>query len=132
LANEGNLIPAKPGEIRNPKGRTKGVKNTATIIKKVLNTKIQLDKHPLTKKFGAKMTVREMITLAMVKAASEGNVTAFNTLIERIDGKVPQKLQADTGETGPMILCWEGEEPQQVVPAEEPTPPTLPAEVVDE
>jgi len=40
MANDENLIPAKKGEIRNPKGRTEGSLNLKTIMKKILETKL--------------------------------------------------------------------------------------------
>ena len=36
MANEQNLIPAKKGEVRNPNGRPKGVKNWHTIVQDIL------------------------------------------------------------------------------------------------
>lgn len=36
MANEGNLIPAQKGEVRNPAGRTKGSKNRSTIVRELL------------------------------------------------------------------------------------------------
>lgn len=35
MANEQNLIPAKKGEIRNPKGKPKGTKHLSTIIREL-------------------------------------------------------------------------------------------------
>lgn len=37
MANEGNLIPATKGEVRNPNGKPKGTKNLSTWIKELLN-----------------------------------------------------------------------------------------------
>ena len=36
MPNEQNLIPAKKGEIRNPKGRGKGARNRKTIVREWL------------------------------------------------------------------------------------------------
>ena len=48
MPNEQNLIPAKKGEIRNPKGRGKGARNRATIVKQWLDV-IEKTKNPITK-----------------------------------------------------------------------------------
>lgn len=37
MANEQNLIPAKKGEVRNPKGKPKGTKHISTWIQEILN-----------------------------------------------------------------------------------------------
>lgn len=85
-----NLKPVKPGEIRNPKGRGKGNLNTATIIKKFLLSKELLEKDPITGK-PCKRTQLEIMTLKMIQEARNGNVQAFNTLLDRVDGKPVQK-----------------------------------------
>lgn len=107
--NPENLIPIKKGEVRNPKGKPKGTKNWSTIIKKAMNTKVNIKEHPLTKKPGVKMTVREMITFAMIKEAAAGNVSAFEKLADREQGKVMQKVEASGSEGGPIILRWADE-----------------------
>lgn len=114
-----NLIPIKPGEVRNPNGRPKGSKNYATIIKKAMKTKVKIKEHPLTRKPNAKMTVREMVVFAMIKEAANGNVSAFEKLADREEGKVPQTIRPAgpenpaPGEKGMIILCWQGEEDGQ-------------------
>jgi hypothetical protein len=40
MANDENLIPPKPGEVRNPNGRPKGSKNRSTIARKNYPKKI--------------------------------------------------------------------------------------------
>jgi len=98
MGNEQYLKPAKPGEIRNPKGKPKGTKNMATVIREILDTKLTLKEHPITKKAGVKMTVREMITLAMVKEAQQGNVSAYKELTDRLEGKVKDKLDLEVSQ----------------------------------
>lgn len=39
-----NLIPAKKGEIRNPKGRPKGIKNWSVIVQELLGDEALVDK----------------------------------------------------------------------------------------
>lgn len=37
MANDENLIPAKKGEVRNPKGKPKGTLNWSTVVKRLLD-----------------------------------------------------------------------------------------------
>ena len=107
--NEQNLTPFKPGHKPVGAGRPKGTKNTATIIKKFMKAKMRVDKHPITKKPGT-LTMQEMMVLAMLKKATNGDARAFDSLIDRIDGKVPQKIQPQIGEGGEggggVFLAW--------------------------
>jgi hypothetical protein len=68
--NGGRLKPAKKGEVRNPKGRTKGSLNWSTVFKKFLDRKIEVadpdeDGKPVI------MTRRDAIALGLVIDATE-------------------------------------------------------------
>ena len=76
MANEENLIPAKKGEVRNPKGKPKGTKHWSTIVKQILEDEelfekiIEGKKNPkwinsLPKKNGANAIVVAMVTKAL-------------------------------------------------------------------
>lgn len=88
-----NLKPIQPGEVRNPHGRGKGRLNTATIIRKFLTAKEKIT-HPITKKV-ANLSQLEIMILAQVEQARNGNTTAFNALLDRVDGKPTQPLAGD-------------------------------------
>jgi len=95
--NDQNLIPPKYGEIRNPKGRGRGVKNRSTILKKWLKTKITI-KHPETKA-DIKVTLADAIALGILKEAVKGNVAAFKEINDTLYGKIPDKNEL-TGKDG--------------------------------
>jgi len=79
-------IPAKKGEIRNPNGRPLGSKNRKTILKEWMSMKTsgELDGKTL-----GNITLQDKMILAMYKEACNGNVNAFNTLMDGIHGKIP-------------------------------------------
>lgn len=80
MANEQNLIPAKKGEIRNPKGRGKGTINFAYRVKK-LTGDLNLAEKLLEKKPGwwedlEDKDMANVIICAMLIQAASGNVKA--------------------------------------------------------
>lgn len=88
MANEENLIPAKPGDVRNPKGKPKGTLNWSTIVKTILedeelfNSILEDKKKPkwvdkLNKKNGA-----YAIAVAMMTKAVSGDDKAAKWLRE--------------------------------------------------
>lgn len=81
-----NLIPAKKGEVRNPKGRGKGVPNTKTRLQRLLLLEQEMV-NPVTGK-KEMFTVAEQMDIAIVKEARQGNVRAYNALLDRLEGKV--------------------------------------------
>jgi hypothetical protein len=80
MANEENLIPYKKGQSGNPKGRPVGSKNRSTIAKKWLSVEQDL-KNPLT---GDKETMsqEDLMTLALIKKAREGDTQAYQKLLD--------------------------------------------------
>ena len=73
----------KKGEVRNPNGRPKG-KNTRTIIKEYLSQQ-GID--------NPSITVAEEIILAAIEQAKNGNIRAFQQLIEQAEGKPTQEIK---------------------------------------
>ena len=109
MANEQNLIPAKKGEIRNPKGRGKGVRGRATIVREWLMVE-QKFKNPLTGQEEI-LSQADIMTLAVINKARKGDVIAFRELMDSGFGKVTnQSIPAGTrfkkGET--IYLMLEG------------------------
>lgn len=103
-----NLKPVQPGEVRNPNGKKRGTLNTSTIIKKWLSAKEELpdkDKDQLPeflRKKGLKLSQLDLMTLAMIKKGREGDVQAFNALLDRLDGKPTQKTILANDDENPL------------------------------
>lgn len=85
-----NLIPAQPGEVRNPKGRGKGVPNTKTRLVRLLNLTENL-KNPITQEVEG-FTVAEQLDLAQIIRARKGDTRAYTAIMDRLEGKPAQHL----------------------------------------
>lgn len=91
MANEKNLIPAKKGEVRNPNGRPKGALNRSTIARKWLEVNQSL-KNPLTGE-NETMSQEDLMTLALIKKAREGDVSAYKALMDSGYGAPLQQVE---------------------------------------
>jgi hypothetical protein len=92
MAKEDNLKPAwDKGESGNPNGRPKGAKNRSTIAKYWLEVNQKL-KNPLT---GAEETMsqEDLMTLALIKKAREGDVAAYKALMDSGYGAPVQQIE---------------------------------------
>ncbi len=95
LVNKGRW---KPGESGNPKGRPpKGISITS-LVKELLS------QIPDIEEDGVKndKTWAELISLALVKGAVKGNAPLLKETLDRIDGKVVERVQA---EVDPAVLA---------------------------
>lgn len=90
-----NLIPAKKGEVRNPKGKPKGTKNFKTIIEEFLTVETDA-MNPMSGKL-EKLSVGQQVVIALLAKAKKGDVPAIKELLDRIDGKAEQKLIHEGG-----------------------------------
>lgn len=100
-----NLKPAQAGEVRNPKGRGKGVPNLSTTIRKWMNAKEVLppgENPPPFLKKGARLSQMDIMILAQIKKARDGDVTSFNALMDRLEGKPVQKSVLANDPTDPL------------------------------
>lgn len=98
MPNKENLIPAKKGEIRNPKGRTKGSKNRATVVKYWMNVE-EVAKNPITREIEL-LDQEDLMVLGQIKAARSGSTYAFDSLMKWNYGMPPQGLTG--GDGGPI------------------------------
>lgn len=86
MANNKNLRPAKKGEVRNPKGKAKGIQNASTIARRWAETE-QDTKNPLTGR-DERLTQADLMTLAQIKNARGGDLNAYREIMDRAYGKV--------------------------------------------
>jgi hypothetical protein len=70
----------KKGQSGNPNGRPKGRKNRSTIARYWLEVNQNL-KNPLTEKIEP-MSQEDLMTLALIKKAREGDVSAYRALMD--------------------------------------------------
>jgi hypothetical protein len=91
MANEENLIPAQKGEVRNPTGRPKGSKNRSTIARQWLEVNQNL-KNPITGE-NETMSQEDLMTLALIKKAREGDVNAYKALMDSGYGAPVQQIE---------------------------------------
>jgi hypothetical protein len=75
-----NLEPFKKGQSGNPNGRPKGRKNRSTIARYWLEVNQKL-KNPLTGT-DEEMSQEDLMTLALIKKAREGDVSAYRALMD--------------------------------------------------
>jgi len=93
MANEENLKPFKKGEVTNPNGRPVGSKNRSTIARKWLCVE-QSAKNPLTGE-DEKLSQEDLITLAQIKKARNGDVNAYKALMDSGFGAPKQTTESE-------------------------------------
>lgn len=92
MAKEDNLKPAwSKGESGNPNGRPKGAKNRSTIARKWLEVNQKL-KNPITSEDEV-MSQEDLMTLALIKKAREGDVNAYKALMDSGYGSPVQQIE---------------------------------------
>lgn len=82
-----------PGVSGNPAGKPKGTKHFATMFMEVLKEEIML-KDPKSGKH-VKMSMSRAMTEAMVRKAIRGDVSAFNSVADRVDGRPKQDFDIE-------------------------------------
>ena len=91
MSKKDNLKPAwNKGESGNPNGRPKGSKNRSTIARQWLEVNQTL-KNPLTGE-QAIMSQEDLMTLALIKKAREGDVHAYKALMDSGYGAPLQQI----------------------------------------
>lgn len=86
-----NLKPFEKGESGNPNGRPKGAKNRSTIAKYWLEVNQKL-KNPLTGDTEL-MSQEDLMTLALIKKARDGDVSAYKALMDSGYGAPLQQIE---------------------------------------
>ena len=91
MANEENLIPYKKGQSGNPKGRPKGSKNRSSTARKWLALE-QSKENPITEAEET-LSQEDLITLALIKKARDGDVQAYQKLLDSAYGAPVQQIE---------------------------------------
>jgi hypothetical protein len=86
-----NLNMFQKGESGNPAGRPKGSKNRSTIARQWLEVNQSL-KNPLTGETEL-MSQEDLMTLAIIKKAREGDVSAYKALMDSGYGQPLQQIE---------------------------------------
>ena len=86
-----DLIPYKKGQSGNPNGRPKGRKNRSTIARRWLEVNEHL-KNPLTSET-EDISQEDLITLALIKKAKNGDVNAYKALMDSGYGSPIQQIE---------------------------------------
>lgn len=99
--NGGTLIRVEKGDPSpNPNGRPKGSLNTKTIIRRWLSA-VETAKNALSGE-DEDLTQLDIITIAQIVKARNGDTFAFNALLDRTDGK-PKQFTELSGSEGAML-----------------------------
>lgn len=91
MSNIKNLKSWSKGESGNPNGRPKGALNRSTIARKWLEVNQSL-KNPLTGE-NETMSQEDLMTLALIKKAREGDVSAYKALMDSGYGAPLQQVE---------------------------------------
>lgn len=91
MANEENLIPYQKGQSGNPKGRPKGSKNRSTVARKWLA--LEQDKNNPITDVEETLSQEDLMTLALIKKAREGDATAYQKLLDSAYGAPVQQIE---------------------------------------
>jgi len=92
MNREDNLKPNwEKGESGNPNGRPKGSKNRSTIARRWLEVNQNL-KNPITG-ISETMSQEDLMTLALIKKAREGDVNAYKALMDSGYGAPVQQIE---------------------------------------
>ncbi len=95
MAGKGQIEPRwSKGESGNPNGRPKGSKNRSTIARYWLEINQKL-KNPLTGQ-DETMSQEDLMTLALIKKAREGDVNAYKALMDSGYGAPVQQIEQNT------------------------------------
>jgi len=96
MAKEDNLKNWEKGVSGNPKGRPKGSKNRATIVKHWMEAKRDY-KNPLNGLI-EHLSQEDVLTLAMINKGVKGDVSAYRALMDSLYGAVRQTMELSQAE----------------------------------
>jgi hypothetical protein len=94
MPNPQNLTPFQKGQVANPNGRPKGSKNRSTIARKWLEAAESI-KNPITGEV-EHLSQEDIMTLALIKKARNGDATAYQKLMDSGYGLPTQQIDVTT------------------------------------
>jgi capsid portal protein len=99
MAGKGQIEPRwQKGESGNPNGRPKGTRNRSTIVREWLEVQ-QSVKNPITGEQEV-LEQQDIMTLALIKKAREGDVNAYRELMDSAHGKQTNQIEGSMHLTG--------------------------------
>jgi hypothetical protein len=98
MANEENLKPFKKGKSGNPAGRPKGSLSRSTIARRWLEA-TRKGKNPITGEDEV-LTQEDVITLALIRKAMDGDVAAYKALMDSGYGTAKDTIDLRTENVG--------------------------------
>jgi hypothetical protein len=105
----------KPGNNANPGGRPKGARSLTAILREILDARVD-PKNPDDLR-----TEGDVLMAAALGHAKEGNASYFKEIIERLDGKVPERVVPDFGPDFEFVF-------DESAPTDEQSTPPAPGE----
>lgn len=103
MANEQNLQKPWPkGVSGNPKGKPKGIPNSKTRLIRLLELTENLT-NPVTGEIEG-FSVAEQMDLAQIVKARKGDTTAYNAIMDRLEGKAGQPIDLSVVDRRKEIL----------------------------
>jgi hypothetical protein len=102
MANEQNLKPFEKGKPGGP-GRPKGVPNSKTRLLRILEL-VQKKRNPVTGE-DEEFSIAEQMDLQLIKKALNGDLKAYEILMDRLEGKAKQSTELEV--TGGINITWE-------------------------
>jgi hypothetical protein len=100
MANDHNLRPAKKGEVRNPKGRGKGVPNRATVLKELAEINLKGQDLNGTERT---MTAYELMNVRLFLNALGGDLASIKEVQDTLHGKIADRI-IDESATKTLVM----------------------------
>jgi hypothetical protein len=103
MPNPQNIEPHKfqQGQSGNPNGRPKGARGRSTIVREWLEVQ-QSVKNPITGETQL-LEQQDIMTLALIKKAREGDVNAYRELMDSAHGKQTNQIEGSMHLTGLQV-----------------------------
>jgi hypothetical protein len=103
MPNPQNIEPHKfqQGQSGNPNGRPKGARGRSTIVREWLEVQ-QSVKNPITGETQL-LEQQDIMTLALIKKAREGDVNAYRELMDSAHGKQTNQIEGSMQLTGLQV-----------------------------